>query len=292
MTRASVIAGPQVASLFDRYSVELPPRGVLDGDWPDRLAPGSQVFVTCTPRDTPSDIGARAAELARLGFTPVPHIGARHLHSLAEFDGFLARLRGEAGVGRVLLIGGDLPVPRGPFASAGDVIATGLLERHGIASVGIAGYPEGHPRIAAPVLDAALSGKLAALAARGIEPFIVTQFCFEAAPILAWLSSARARGIGAPVRIGLAGPAGLATLVRYAARCGIGASVRAITIRPGRIARLAREHAPNTLVRDLAAHAPPLAVQGVAGLHFFTFGGIARTVRWAQAAMRAAGREC
>jgi methylenetetrahydrofolate reductase (NADPH) len=283
MTHASVIAAPPVASLLDGYSVELPPRGALDGDWPDLLAPGSQVFVTCTPRDAPADIVARALDLARLGFAPVPHIGARHLASLAELDGFLARLRAEAGVGRVLLIGGDLPAPRGPFAAAADVIATGLLERHGIASVGIAGYPEGHPRIAAPVLEAALSDKLAALAARGIEPFVVTQFCFEAAPILAWLASLRARGIAAPVRIGLAGPAGLATLIRFAARCGVGASVRAIAARPGAMARLAREHAPDGIVRDLAGHTPPLAALGVAGLHFFTFGGIARTVRWAQA---------
>ena len=269
MTHASVIAAPRVASLLDGYSVELPPRGALDGDWPDLLAPGSQVFVTCTPRDAPADIVARALDLARLGFAPVPHIGARHLASLAELDGFLARLRGEAGVGRVLLIGGDLPAPRGPFAAAADVMASGLLERHGIASVGIAGYPEGHPRIAAPVLEAALSDKLATLATRGLEPFVVTQFCFEAAPILAWLASLRALGIAAPVRVGLAGPAGLATLVRFAAR-------------PGAMARLAREHAPDGIVRDLAGHTPPLAALGVAGLHFFTFGGIARTVRWAQ----------
>ena len=47
----------------------------------------------------------------------------------------------------VLLVAGDSDAAAGPFSSSLQVLETGVFEACGIRSVGVAGYPEGHPRI-------------------------------------------------------------------------------------------------------------------------------------------------
>ena len=109
---------------------------------------------------------------------------------------FCARARGEADIKRVLLIAGDVAIARGPFRSSHDIGASGLLEAHGITAVSVAGHPEGHP-----FLDTAqhllAAGDMARLGARerGIHVDIVTQFCFESAPILGLLDDLDTRGV-------------------------------------------------------------------------------------------------
>jgi methylenetetrahydrofolate reductase (NADPH) len=143
--------------------------------------------------------------------------------------------------------------------------------------IGVAGYPEGHPRIAAAALENALAAKKGFARRAGIELGIVTQFCFEADSIVAW--AAKMKGHGLPVRVGLAGPASLPRLLRFAAMCGIGSSVRVLKARPRAITRLMVEAGPELVLRDLARRAdPPLA-----GVHFFCFGGLVRTARWLRA---------
>jgi methylenetetrahydrofolate reductase (NADPH) len=114
----------------------------------------------------------------------------------------------------------------------------------------------------------------------------VTQFCFDAAAIVSWLAALRRDGIASPVRIGLAGPANVATLVRFAIRCGVTNSVRALTSRPDRFMRLVADSAPDGLVRGIGAGAGPELLAGVSGLHFFPFGGVAKSARWANAVRR------
>ena len=105
----------------------------------------------------------------------------------------------------------------------------------------------------------------------------MTQFCFEPEPVLSW--AARIKGHGLPVRVGLSGPASLPRLLRFAALCGIGNSVRALKARPQAITRLLVEAGPEVVVRDIARRggAP------IAGVHFFCFGGLVRTARWLRA---------
>ncbi len=245
------------------------------------LAAGASVYINFTPNDSYHAIVETAARIRRAGFRPVPHVAARYLTGLTQLDDFLARAAA-VGVDQVLAIGGDLDRPAGPFHSSLELIETGLLAKHGIHSVGIAGYPEGHPKIATATLDAALAAKLRTLRSSGIAPYIVSQFCFEAAPILDWLARLRAAGIDAPVRIGLAGPASVATLAKFAVRCGIGNSLLALVGGQTSIARLLIESGPEKVMAALAA--ADLGALGVAGLHLFTFGGIVRTGKWLQAA--------
>ncbi|NOJ43464.1 hypothetical protein [Bradyrhizobium australiense] len=65
--------------------------------------------------------------------------------SREALNNFLTRARGEADFSRIVLIAGDVAAARGPFKSTRNVAASGLLDAHSIASVSVAGHPEGIP---------------------------------------------------------------------------------------------------------------------------------------------------
>ncbi len=244
----------------------------------DFLAPGTEVFVSSPPAVSHHDIVGAAVALRRHGFEPVPHVAARTLVGFTQLNDLLARAAGEAGVRRALVIGGDLDPPAGPFHAGLDLLALGLFEKHGFTRIGLAAYPEGHPRIAQSTLDHAFAAKLALVRQARIDVHAVTQFVFDAAPVLDWLRALRAHEPSLPVRVGLAGPAGIATLARYAVRCGIGHSIGALARHGTSIARLVTESGPEPVVRQLAA-----AQAGLSGIHLFSFGGFPRTARWLRA---------
>ncbi len=127
------------------------------------IAPaGTHVYLSAVPGRPPLEAIDAAARLRRRGFEPVPHLAVRNFESEQALDDFLARAAGEAGVQRVLVIAGDRDHPLGPLRGALEVIDGGALGRHGITGIGIAGYPDGHPRIAEGDLDRALADKIAA----------------------------------------------------------------------------------------------------------------------------------
>ncbi|MGH9540019.1 MAG: hypothetical protein ACRD3H_18995, partial [Terriglobales bacterium] len=195
------------------------------------------------------------------------------------------RLVGEAGVDRILIIGGDRAEPAGPYDSSLAVMQTGVFQRVGITRIAVAGFPEGNPRIPAKVLDAALVAKVDFARSDGLELSIVTQFCFAAIPIVMWIRRLRARRIDSPIRIGLAGPAGIVTLVRYAFRCGVGNSVRVLTENPV-FAKALVDRGPEPIIREIAGSLADegSAAIGIAGLHFYMFGGFRETLAWIDAA--------
>jgi methylenetetrahydrofolate reductase (NADPH) len=259
-------------------SLELSSRNSAEIDaCADLLQPGAAVYISMPPGQTYHGTVALAIRLRRAGFRPVPHVAARRIASRDALDEYLARAAGEAGVDGALVIAGDSDRASGPFESSLGLLETGLFQRYGIAHVGVAGYPEGHPRIAASALDAALAAKKSLARRTGIDLQVVTQFCFESEPVLSW--TAKMKGHGLPVRVGLSGPASLPRLLRFAMLCGIGNSVRALKARPQAITRLLVEAGPEAVVRDISrrAGAP------IAGVHFFCFGGLIRTARWLRA---------
>jgi len=98
--------------------------------------------------------------------------------------------------------------------------------------------------------------------------------------VLKWIGRLRAFGLEHPVRVGLAGPTNLATLLRYAQRCGVRASAQGLARQAGLVRQLFAMSAPDALVRALAEARDDI---GEVAPHFFSFGGLARTARWAQA---------
>ena len=203
------------------------------------IAPaGASVYVTAVPRWPARETIETAARLRIAGFEPVPHLAVRGFTSARELDDFLARVSGEAGVTRVLVIAGDHDQPAGDFRSAIEVIDGGALQRHGITGIGIAAYPDGHPRISQQDLDRSLADKIQSAEATGLTVHIVTQFGFDAQAILQWIARLREFGVEHPVRIGLAGPTSLATLLRYAQRCGVRASAQGLARQAGLLRQL------------------------------------------------------
>jgi methylenetetrahydrofolate reductase (NADPH) len=278
---------PQIHPAWDR-----PPIGVTDGyslemtakDVPalraaaDRIARETPIAITFLPNETMDARIAAAAEVRALGFEPMPHLSARRIVSHQELESIVAGTVAEAGVKRVFLVAGDPPVPAGPFEDTMALLRTGLFERNSITAVGIAGHPEGHPTMSEAECWEALEIKRAEITARGMATLIVTQFGFDADPFLDWLLALRARGIDAPVRVGVPGPAGIKTLLRYAAHCGVGASASVMTKYGVSITRLLGTAGPDKLVDRLAAGLTP--AHGPVRLHFYPFGGLERTVEW------------
>jgi len=244
------------------------------------LPPATSVYLTAVPTIKPNELVMAAAGLRKAGLEPVAHVAARRLANATQLSELIAGLRGEADMRRLLVIGGDVD-SSGAFADALAVIQKGRLREAGIEEIGIGGYPEGHPRIAQAHLEAALDQKIAAARAAGLRVFIVSQFSFSSDRILAWLKQLRACGITVPVKAGLAGPANVTALLRYAKRCGVCASLRGLM--SGAAAGLIGHAGPDRIIEALAA----VGDLNVAP-HYFSFGGAVETARYACEA--AAGR--
>ncbi|HXY15702.1 MAG TPA: methylenetetrahydrofolate reductase [Terriglobales bacterium] len=274
-------ASDGMIALLQGFSIELNP-----GDSrtlqaaPDRLDPGTIVSLAWIPGANPMDMIEPAARLKRAGHFPMPHVGARHLQSAAQLQRLTECLR-DAGVDRVLIIGGDRATPAGPYDSSLAVMQSEAFQKVGISQMAIGGFPEGNPHIPDKALNQALEAKVSFARNQGLQLSIITQFCFKAEPVIRWLRDIRARGIDVPIRAGLAGPASLLTLMRYAVRCGIGNSLRVLTENPA-FAKVLVERGPEPIIRELAdsiagSDGRPL---GIAGLHFYVFGGFKKTTDW------------
>jgi methylenetetrahydrofolate reductase (NADPH) len=279
--RADPIAA--IADFVRGFSLEATRPSADDvADLADIAPRGTRVYVSAVSTHPAQESIEAAVALRKAGFEPVPHLAVRNFATAGELDAFLARMSGEAGVQRALVIAGDRGEPAGDFHSSIEVIDGGALQRHGIVEIGIAGYPDGHPRIPQLDLDRALADKLRAAETTGVAVHIVTQFCFDGAAIVKWLLRLRDFGVEQPVRVGLAGPTNFSTLLRYAKRCGVRASAQGLARQAGLVRQLFAMSAPDALVRALAQARAERHLGEIAP-HFFSFGGLARTARWAEA---------
>jgi methylenetetrahydrofolate reductase (NADPH) len=269
----------RLAALLPSASVEISSRGHQIAELREHFAAGTDVTITFLPGDNYRHNVETAAALRRAGYNPVPHIAVREMPSRDALDDFLARARGEADVARILLIAGDVAAAKGPFKSTRDVCASGLIEAHGIASVSVAGHPEGHPFLEMPDALTGLEGWRDWGRRTGTRVDVVTQFCFESTPILQWMAELDRAGIDLPVIVGLAGPATPATLTKFALRCGIGNSMRALRSQIGRFGRLLTDNGPDDVVRGVRG-APAAATALIAGFHLFPFGGLRKAGDW------------
>jgi methylenetetrahydrofolate reductase (NADPH) len=248
---------------------------------------GTRVYLSAVPVRPNEELVETAAAVRAAGFEPVPHLAARGFAARDALDRLLAQLASSAGIRQALVVGGDHARPLGPYGAAIDVIESGLLTQHGIAEIGIAAYPGGHPRISDYELARIVAAKVEAAEATGLGVHIVTQFGFESGAILDWLERLRGDGIDCPVKIGMAGPTSATALLRYARRCGVAASAQGLARHVGLAKHVFSRAAPDQLIRTIAAACGGTALGRVAP-HFYSFGGLGATARWSAAV--AAGR--
>jgi methylenetetrahydrofolate reductase (NADPH) len=267
------------ATITDGYSLEMTAKDIASlREAAPHIVPGTPVAVTFLPGEEPQARVDAAKAVRDLGFEPMPHFSARRITSRQQFEDYLSAVVREADVKRCFVIAGDPPTPEGPFEDSTSMIATGAFEGAGIQAIGVGGHPEGHPNMTADQCWQVLSAKCAEIDRRGMAPLIVTQFAFDSDGLLAWLKELRTRGIEAPVRLGVPGPAGIKTLLRFAARCGVGASASVMTKYGLSITNLLGSAGPDKLVEALAKGLGPQ--HGPVRLHFYPFGGMGRTVDW------------
>jgi methylenetetrahydrofolate reductase (NADPH) len=223
-----------------------------------------------------------ARRLAEEGFPVMPHFPARIIRNRAELADWLARYQGEAGVNQALLLGGGLTTPVGEFEDSMELIQTGLFDD--FKNLHIAGHPEGNrdidPDGSDKMVMRALKWKRAFHERTDAKVAITTQFCFEPAPVIAWANRLAAEGIDLPIHIGLAGPARLQTLIKYALSCGVGPSMRVLQRRAKDFTKLLMPYEPTEMLLELAEYKEQHPGFGVEQVHFFPLGGIKANANW------------
>jgi methylenetetrahydrofolate reductase (NADPH) len=248
-----------------------------------RLPKGTSIYVTHTPSATIADVADLACAVESRGFRAYPHIVARRIENEASLLAALDRLK-DAGITRAMLVAGDLSTPAGVFASTLDILDSGVLVSAGIDTIGVAGHPEGHKRIGSTLLWKALQHKQDYAELTGARVHIVSQFGFNPGALVDWERQLTEHGIRLPVHVGIAGPASLKTLIRFAMLCGIGASLNALMRNLSAISS-AKHLVISTdemLLQIVRAREGALA-RRVVRPHFFSFGGVMQTVQWLEA---------
>jgi methylenetetrahydrofolate reductase (NADPH) len=277
-------AKQRIQGLVADFSIEITPAtATRHAALADLLPVGTRVYVAFVPGEDHRSVAATAVRVRREGLVPVPHFPARSLVDRAQLDDYLRRVTTEAGVDEVLVIGGGIDLPRGAFASTSSLLDTGLFEAYGIRVIGLAGHPEGQRQLSAPGAATTLEQKLAYARQTAAAVRLVTQFMFEAEPLFAWERTIRARGSQLPIHVGVPGPATVRSLLSYARLCGAGNSVRVLTRHAGNLLKLASLSYPDALLAALARHRGDHPDCRLERLHFYPFGGLARTARWLEA---------
>ena len=111
---------------------------------------------------------------------------------------------------------------------------------------------------------------------------LVSQFAFDSVPIIAYAKRIRAQGVTVPFRVGVAGPADRGLLIKYALICGIGNSLKMLQKRSDLAVNTLSGETPESVIRELAVAQAADPSLGLSGIHFFTFGSLAKSANWAK----------
>jgi len=276
--------GTPLADLLHGYSIEVMPRTAEKvEDFRTLLPAGTRVYIAHIDGTPFDDMLATARRLRTEGYEPMPHFPARSIPDRATLADWIARYRGEADVKQALILAGGIPAPRGDFASSMELLETGLFD--GFERLHVAGHPEGNRDIDPDGSEAEVMAALRwkqDFANRADARFaIATQFAFEAGPVLDWADRLAANGIAMPVHLGIAGPAKLQTLIKFAIACGVGPSLSVLQKRARDVTKLLLPFEPTEVLGALAKARAEGRGQNIKRIHFFPLGGIKTNANWA-----------
>ncbi|WP_281982310.1 methylenetetrahydrofolate reductase [Thalassorhabdomicrobium marinisediminis] len=277
---------PYLEAFLQGYSIEVMPRTAEKvPDFKDLLPTGTRVYIAHIEGTPIEDMVATAARLARDGYPVMPHFPARIIKDQATLENWIAMYQGEAGVDQALLLAGGVAQPHGDFDSSIALLETGAFDRAGFTRLHVAGHPEGNrdidPSGGTLNVDAALRWKQKFSETTDAQMALATQFAFEARPLIEWADSLKAAGITLPIHIGIAGPAKLQTMIKFAVACGVGPSLKVLQKRARDVTKLLLPFEPTEVLTELAAHKAATPDSNIERVHFFPLGGITANANWA-----------
>ncbi len=239
-----------LASWLGQVTYEVFPAAGIDASVAEHLPVGSRVAVTHSPKQGVERSCEIACALAARGYEPVLHVAAKGTPSQALLEDVVGRARA-AGVEEAFVVGGDGEVPRGPFATAAELLAAVVALPDAFPRIGVAGHPEGHPHASAADLLAALVEKQ-----RLGASYVATQMCFDAGAWVGWAARLEAAGVTLPLSVGVPGVVSRRKLLEIGVRAGAGPSLRALKGQRGfaRRALGGGAYAPDELLDALDAH--------------------------------------
>ena len=286
-------APAEMEAFLKGFSIEVMPRTAEKVEnFRDILPAGTRVYIAHIDGTPIEDMVATAKRLNAEGFPVMPHFPARIIKDKATLTDWVARYKGEADVKQGLILAGGVAQPAGDFHTSMQLLESGAFD--GFERLHVAGHPEGNKDI-----DPDGSDRMVMEAARWKSAFaertnakmaMATQFCFEADPVIAWVDRLKAEGIALPVHIGVAGPAKLQTLIKFAIACGVGPSLRVLQKRAMDVTKLLLPYEPTEFVAALAAHKAKNPDFGIESVHFFPLGGIKTNATWTTENAGASGR--
>ena len=227
-----------------------------------------RLTVTCSPKHGLDESIGTATRLRALGHSVTLHLAARMVRGPDHLDELLARMK-ENGIDDAFVIGGDATPPHGPYASSVELLPIIHDHPRRPVTIGIGGYPEGHPLID----DAALAEALAQKAP--MADYVTTQLCFDAGAVLRWIEGIRTTGIDLPVLAGVPGIVDPTKLLEISMRVGVGPSLSFLRKQRGlrNLLRLSGRSA-DRLYDALSSS------EEIAGFHFYTFNRLRDTWEW------------
>jgi methylenetetrahydrofolate reductase (NADPH) len=216
----------------------------------------NDIYITLLQGNQYRDVANKAKELIKLGKNPVPHFPARSIKNKNELTDYVNMCK-DFGVKQVLVIGGGAQ-PIGDFHSSIQLFETGLFEDF---KIGIAGHPDGSPDISDSDLEKAMIEK------KPYADYIVTQWLMETSPIIDFVSKQTL-----PVHVGIAGPAKITSLLKFASIVGAKNSLTFLKSNAGKAVDLFKPRKPDDMIEKIKSVSQHF--------HIYTFGGLNETNKW------------
>ena len=170
----------------------------------EALPPNSPVSVTASPVKGLDATMELTDRIRSLGHRPVPHIAAR-LVTGPEHVANLAKWLKTEGYDTLFCVAGDAEEPAGPYEGAHEFLRDLFAHDHGLSTVGVTAYPDGHALISPEICHEALHTKQALLDEAGLDGWASTQMCFDTDLIVRWLTKEREAGLTLPIHLGVPG---------------------------------------------------------------------------------------
>ncbi len=276
---------PHMESFLKDFSIEVMPRTAEKiEDFRAILPQGTRVYIAHIEGTPIEDMVATAKRLSADGFNVMPHFPARIIKDEATLGDWIARYQGEADIKQALLLAGGVDKPHGDYEDSMQLLSTGLFDKAGFTHLHVAGHPEGNKDIdpdgSTKNVDAALNWKQEFSKRTDASMALATQFCFESAPVIEWANGLAEGGFDLPIHIGVAGPAKLQTMIKFAIACGVGASLRVLQKRAKDVTKLLLPFNPDQFLSELADYKAANPDFLITNVHFFPLGGIATNANW------------